>query len=102
VFSIQHRYRRDVLDEEYELWIAGFGVWCKAKHGDLDEGDEFADALGAYIAYLECEGFSNLAYLKRAVMEFLRDQCRAGQKNVINVLSYYIRGLKTPQTVSAK
>lgn len=95
VFDIRTRYCRDVLDVEYEQWIRGFGRWCKDRYESLQTGDELVDAFDDYIDYLREENWNNVAFLKRAVMMFLQDQCRQGHQKIINVLKYFIGGLQS-------
>jgi hypothetical protein len=80
VWDIKRRYSRDVLDGEYCNWLDHFAQWCRATERHPTNRNEIIEALTAFVGTVIPEGFSDRAFLKRAVFEMLRDHATRSER----------------------
>lgn len=72
VFCIRTRYSRDVLNNNYDRWIGGFMMRCKARKYPVDLSDaDVLKVLKEYCAEITTECPVGLDFLKPKVFEML-------------------------------
>jgi hypothetical protein len=93
VFRIEERYKRDILDAEFNAWLRGFRSWCIDPRKKTPTSDqEFIDAIEGYANYHSSLGFSDRAFLKAAVFRMLCIHCKNGNQRLLNFIRNVVMG----------
>jgi hypothetical protein len=74
VWHINERYRRDVLDAEFADWLAHFAQWCRRSNREAKTASEIIVDLNEYVLTVIQEGYTDRAFLKRAMFEMMISQ----------------------------
>ena len=78
VYSIRKRYQFDVLDERLRGWLDHFALWASLEGAPPNDVEDLLKLLERYRLAVIQEGFSEIAFLKKAMFEMLAYQCRQG------------------------
>jgi hypothetical protein len=84
---IEERYRRDVLDEGFNIWLNGFRAWCRdPRRNQATSDQEWVDELKGYAIYHESLEFNDRAFLKAAVFHMLHTHCKNGDQRLLDFI----------------
>lgn len=87
VFRIRERYRRDILDIEFNRWLGNFSSWCRRTvQASAANAIPVLEALEWYADLQDECGLGDRAFLKAAMFRMLGQQCRDGNERLINLL----------------
>lgn len=86
VFHIRERYKRDVLDPEYESWLRGFKTFCEPLGLQPTDTTGLLDAMQHFHKVCEEDGLSGKGFLKSAVFEMLIYHCQQDNQRLIHLL----------------
>jgi hypothetical protein len=92
VFCIEERYKRDILDAEFNTWLRGFRSWWIARKNSLTSDQELIDEIEGYANYHSSLGFSDRAFLKAAVFHMLYTHCKNGNQRLLNFIRSVVEG----------
>jgi hypothetical protein len=92
VFHIKERFRRDVLDAEFNNWLREFSSWCKSANHRPNSREELNQIVDTYIVHLEDLGMNDKAFLKAAVFRMLLHHCQQGNSRLIEFMGALIVG----------
>lgn len=92
VFHIKERFRRDVLDAEFNNWLRQFSSWCKSASYRPNSSKELNQIVETYIVHLEEIGINDKAFLKAAVFKMLLHHCQQGNSRLIEFMGAVIVG----------
>jgi hypothetical protein len=98
VFSIRERYKRDVLDAEFDSWLETFWVFCRFAAGAPTTDADVVRALSRYIDVLDSEGLAGRAFLKAAMFRMLRIHCGHRNQRLLKLLRV---GIRSAQALNA-
>jgi hypothetical protein len=94
VFDIRERYRRDVLDAEFETWLRHFKSFLKRHNIPHSSDEELVDAIAGHATYYEDMGMSDRAFLKAAVFRMLHAHCQNGDRQLMDFIRDVVNGVK--------
>lgn len=94
VFHIQERYKRDVLDAEFETWLRHFKSSLKRHNIPHSSDEELVDAIAGHATYYEDMGMSDRAFLKAAVFRMLHAHCQNGDRQLMDFIRDVVNGVK--------
>jgi len=94
VFHIQERYKRDVLDAEFNTWLRHFKSFLKSQNTPHSSDEELVDAIAGYATYNESLGMSERAFLKAAVFRMLHTHCKKGDQQLMDFIRDVVNGVK--------
>lgn len=86
VFHIRKRYKRDVLDAEFNSWLRHFNSWLKRHNIAHTSDEELVDAIDRYATDYEDMEMSDRAFLKAAVFRMLHTHCKKGDRRLISFI----------------
>jgi hemerythrin len=86
VFDIRERYKRDVLDAEFNTWLRHFNSWLKCLNIPHSSDEELVEAMDRYANYYEDQGMSDRAFLKAAVFRMLHTHCKNDDQRLISFI----------------
>lgn len=86
VFKIRERYKRDVLDPNYNGWLDAFHDWCWSYPVQVESEAQLIDALARYMHYQKALKFKDRAFIQAAVFEMLHKHCAEGNLPLITFL----------------
>jgi hypothetical protein len=86
VFHIRERYKRDVLDAQFNTWLRHFKSFLKSQNILHSSDEELVDAIAGYVTYNESLGMSDRAFLKAAVFRMLHAHCNSGDQRLISFI----------------
>jgi hypothetical protein len=98
VFHIRERYKRDVLDPHFSLWLREFGSWCKSAGIRYTSDQDIVGAIERYTEYWQSIGFRDRAFLRAAVFRMLSRQCNHGNQSqrLLSLLKDLVAGVTSP------
>lgn len=91
VFDVPNRYRRDVLNLDFEDWLAHFGSWCAGHGVDADDDAQLIRALERYERYQRFGKYADRAFLKAAAFRMLRIHCLTADSRLLELLRNIVR-----------
>lgn len=94
VFNIRERYKRDILDQEFNSWLGDFAKWCRSAVVQANSMQDVVNALDRYAQYMESMGVNDRAFLKAAVFRMLYSECQKGNQRVIDIVSALVFGVE--------
>jgi hypothetical protein len=89
VFHIRERYKRDILDAEFDSWLRIFGKLHKCKRSSSSDED-IVNAVKDYARSQELCGFAGEAFFQAAVFRMLYLQCQKGNQRLIDLIRSYV------------
>ena len=96
VYGLRGRLRENILDQDYSVWIGRFASYC-GRHRVVSTTAELLEALVSYADGLKPDGLFGRAFLELAVCRMHEAQCRAGNVDVITVLTDAIQNFRETQ-----
>ncbi len=82
VFHTQKRYER-ALKNRYLSWMQEFSATCRRFGGCPSDKDRLLNTLDGYIECLEAGGPGDKSFLRIAMFDLIRDECRKGHTEVL-------------------
>jgi hypothetical protein len=86
VFSIRERYKRDVLDQEFRIWLDQFASWCRSANVVAGPDHELIDAVRRYSISIRDPELQDKNFLRAEVFDLFLSHCEHGEERVLSLI----------------
>jgi hypothetical protein len=96
VFQIRARYRRDILDPMFLIWLGDFRMWVRLSNSVIKTEPQLLRAIKNFAKYHQSMGLRDRAFLKAAVFQMLWHHCKKGNRRIIDLLVNLVGSKRKP------